>query len=209
MGGASIVSRRVRPRRRGQATVEFAFVAPLFFLCFFAVIDAALWAIQTSASVSAAEQATRLAAAAATTPESPDTPSPAVLLAAVRAQLQHALFGTTVVAWCDPAGGPCPTPGTASGPGAAFARCPTSPDEVERYFGARTVAVCDETQPPAPACPAAPLPPTPRCGDPPTVTVRVIGFLASLVPPLTGLGWHAGEIPIDIVATSHALRFAA
>jgi hypothetical protein len=40
------------------------------------------------------------------------------------------------------------------------------------------------------------------------VTVRVIGFLASLVPPLSGLGWHAGEIPLDIVATTHALRFA-
>jgi hypothetical protein len=40
------------------------------------------------------------------------------------------------------------------------------------------------------------------------VTVRVIGFLASLVPPLSGLGWHAGEISLDIVATTHALRFA-
>jgi hypothetical protein len=41
------------------------------------------------------------------------------------------------------------------------------------------------------------------------VTVRVIGFLASLVPPLSGLGWHAGEIPIDVVATTHTLRFAS
>jgi Flp pilus assembly protein TadG len=74
-------------RRRGQATIEFAFVAPLFFLCFFAAIDAALWAIQTSASVSAAEQAARLAAAAANSPQSEDTPSPAVLFAATRNQL--------------------------------------------------------------------------------------------------------------------------
>lgn len=51
-------------RRPGQASIEFAFVAPLFFLCFFAALDSALWAIQTSASVSAAEQTARLAAAA-------------------------------------------------------------------------------------------------------------------------------------------------
>jgi hypothetical protein len=111
-----------------------------------------------------------------------------------------------VVAWCDPGGGPCPT-AAAAGSGGPFSRCPTSPEEVEQHFGARTVAVCDETSPPAAACPAPPAPATPRCGDPPTVTVRVIGFLASLVPPLSGLGWHAGEIPIDIVATTHTLRF--
>jgi TadE-like protein len=201
---------RIRGRvggRRGQATIEFAFVAPLFFLCFFAAIDAGLWAIQTSASVSAAEQGARLAAAAANSPQSEDTPSPGVLFGAVRNQLQQAMFGTSVVAWCDPAGGACPTPSVAGATG-PFARCPKSPDQVEQRFGARTVAVCDETSAPAPPCPAPPLPPTPRCGDPPTVTVHVIGFLASLVPPLSGLGWHAGEIPIDIVATTHTLRFA-
>lgn len=206
MGGGQRRHRHRGARRVGQATVEFAFVAPLFFLCFFAAIDAALWALQTSASVSAAEQAARLAAAAASSPQSEDTPSPAVLLGAVRAQLQQALFGTTVVAWCHPAGGPCPAP---AGAVAVFAHCPTGPDEVEQHFGARTVAICDDTSPASVPCPAAPLPPTPRCGDPPTVTVHVIGFLASLVPPLSGLGWHAGEIPIDIVATTHTLRFAA
>lgn len=203
MGGEVEPRRRAAGRSRAQATVEFAFVAPLFFLCFFAAIDAALWAVQTSASVSAAERATRLAAAAAVTPESQDTPSPAVLFASIRSQLQTAMFGTRVVAWCDPAGGPCPTPVTG-----VFAHCPTSPDQVEQHFGARTVAVCDDTSGPAPPCPQAPEPPPPRCGDPPTVTVHVIGFLASLVPPMSGLGWHGGEIPIDIVATTHALRFA-
>jgi hypothetical protein len=205
MGGRG--SPRRAAGRRAQATIEFAFVAPLFFLCFFAALDAGLWAIQMSASVSAAEQAARLAAAAATSPQSEETPSPQVLFSAIRNQLGQAMFGTRVVAWCDPAGGPCPTPAvsTAAGP---FARCPVSPDDVEQHFGARTVAVCDETSAPAPACPAPPLPATPRCGDPPTVTVRVIGFLASLVPPLSGLGWHAGEIPIDVVATTHTLRFA-
>jgi hypothetical protein len=205
MGGGGGIRRLAG--RRGQATVEFAFVAPLFFLCFFAAIDAGLWAIQTSASVSAAEQAARLAAAAANSAQSEQTPSPQVLFSAVRNQLRQAMFGTTVVAWCDPAAGSCATPAATSG-GGAFAHCPTSPDQVERQFGARTVAVCDETSAVAPACPPPPQPATPRCGDPPTVTVHVIGFLASLVPPLSGLGWHAGEIPIDIVATTHTLRFA-
>jgi TadE-like protein len=200
-----MVLRHRAPRRRGQATIEFAFVAPLFFLCFFAAVDAGLWAIQTSASVSAAEQGARLAASAASSPQSEETPSPAVLFAAIRTQLRQALFGTTVVPWCDPRGGPCPTAPGSDGP---FAHCPAVPGQVEQRFGPRTVAVCDDTAAPAPPCPAPPLPPTPRCGDPPTVTVHVIGFLASLVPPLSGFGWHAGEIPIDIVATTHALRFA-
>ncbi len=194
-------------RRHGQATLEFAFVAPLFFLCFFAAIDAGLWAIQTSASVSAAEQAARLAAAAATSPQSEETPSPGVLFAAVHQHLEQAMFGTRVVAWCDPAAVPCPTPAATGGHG-VFARCPTTPDQVEQRFGPRTVAVCDEASAPSAPCPAPPVPPTPRCGDPPTVTVHVIGFLASLVPPLSGLGWRAGEIPIDVAARTHTLRFA-
>jgi hypothetical protein len=203
-----MVLRHRATRHRAQATVEFAFVAPLFFLCFFAAVDAGLWAIQTSASVSAAEQGARLAASAASSPQSEETPSPAVLFGAIRAQLKDALFGTTVVAWCDPRGGACPSVPGAAGNGGPFAHCPTAPDQVEQRFGSRTVAVCDDTSVPAPACPAPPLPPTPRCGDPPIVTVHVIGFLASLVPPLSGFGWHAGEIPIDIVATTHTLRFA-
>jgi Flp pilus assembly protein TadG len=77
--------------------VEFAFVAPLFFLCFFAAVDAGLWAIQTSASVSAAEQGARLAASAASSPQSEETPSPAVLFDAICTQLKQALFGTAIV----------------------------------------------------------------------------------------------------------------
>lgn len=195
-------------RRRAQSTVEFAFVAPLFLLCFFAAVDAALWAVQTSASVSAAEQAVRLAAAASGNAGSEGTPSPPVLLDDVRHQLQQAMFGTTVVAWCDPRGGPCPSVSAPAAASVDFTTCPTTPREVEQHFGARTVAVCDATNPGAPPCPPPPLPPPPRCGDPPTVTVHVIGYLASLVPPLSGFGWHGGEIPIDIIATTHTLRFA-
>jgi TadE-like protein len=209
MGGERRSRSRAGSSGRAQATIEFAFVAPLFFLCFFAAIDAGLWAIQTSASVSAADQAARLAAAAAGTPQSQSTPTPRVLLAAVRSQLQNALFGTQVVAWCDPAAASCGPAPVTSAPQGDFARCPLDPEEVERHFGPRTVAVCDDTSATAPPCPPPPLPATPRCGDPPIVTVHVIGFLASLVPPLGGFGWHAGEIPIDVVATTHTLRFAS
>lgn len=204
MGGQR-PGRRLAHRRRGQTTLEFAFVAPLFFLCFFGSIDAALWAVQTGASVSAAEQATRLAAAAAGSPQSQSTPTPPVILEGIRTQLQQAMFGTTVKAWCDPRGGPCPTP--TDGARSPFSHCPTTPADVEQRLGARVVAVCVDTSPSAPACPSPPTPPTPRCDDPPTVTVHVIGYLASLVPPMFGLGWHAGEIPVDIVATTHTLRF--
>ncbi|MEO8899787.1 MAG: TadE family protein [Candidatus Dormibacter sp.] len=209
MGGERRRWRRAGSAARAQATIEFAFVAPLFFLCFFAAIDAGLWAIQMSASVSAAEQAARLAAAAAGTPQSQVTPPATVLLTAVRGQLQSALFGTHVVAWCAPATAACPSPYTATTPMGDFAHCPIDPQEVERHFGPRTVAVCDDTSTAQPSCPSPPLPPTPRCGDPPIVTVHVIGYLASLVPPLSGFGWHAGEIPIDVVATTHTLRFAS
>ena len=108
MGGGG--SRRRTAGGRGQATIEFAFVAPLFFLCFFAAIDAGLWAIQTSASVSAAEQALRLAAAAANSPQSEDTPSPQVLFGAIRTQLQQAMFGTTAIASCPAADSPACDP---------------------------------------------------------------------------------------------------
>lgn len=206
MGGARRARHGGNLAALAQTTVEFAFVAPLFFLCFFAAVDSGLWAIQTSASVSAADQAARLAAAAAGSPQSEDTPTPAVLLAAVRTQLQSALFGTRVVAWCAPDDRGCATTRHASG--SPFARCPGAAEQVEQQLGPRTVAVCVDTSPPAAPCPAAPLPPLPRCGDPPTVTVHVIGFLASLVPPLSGFGWHTGEIPIDVSATTHTLRFA-
>jgi hypothetical protein len=205
MGGARRARRRWGGFARAQTTVEFAFVAPLFFICFFAAIDAGLWAVQTSASVSAADQAARMAAAAAGNPQSQETPSAGVLLASVRTQLQSALFGTRVAAWCETAAGTC----ASSSPSltSPFAHCPSSADGVERELGPRTVVVCVDTNTPPPPCPPPPAAPLPRCGDPPTVTVHVIGFLASLVPPFSGFGWHAGEIPIDVVATTHTLRF--
>lgn len=183
-----------------------ALVAPLFFLCLLGSIDAALWALQTSAAVSSVEQAARLAAAASGSPESDASPTPHQLLESVRSQLQQGLFATTVVAWCEP-GHPdvCPTAAGASG---LFARCPTDAAVVEARFGPRAVAICDQLSPPSPRCPPPPLPATPRCGDPPMVTVRVIGYSASLVPPLLGLGWRGGEIPMSIEATTHTLRFA-
>src|SRR5579863_9248496 len=170
-----------RGRRRGQTTLEFALVAPLFLACFFGAVDAALWAVQSGAAVSAAEQAARLAAAASGSPTSTTTPTSEQLVDGVRAQLEPALFGTRVVAWCSAGRGAC-VPGTGG--------CPSTPADVEAAFGPRTVAVCEVQGTAAPACPAPPLAPTPRCGDPPTVTVHVIGYLASLVPPISGFAWR-------------------
>lgn len=191
-----------RRRHRAQSTLEFALVAPLFLASFFAAVDAALWAVQEGATVSAAEQAVRLAAAASGSPTGTAPPSAATLVAGVRAQLQEALFGVAVVAWCEPASATC------EGPRAESGTCPRLPSEVEAVLGPRTVAICDVQSPPSPSCPVAPLPPPPRCGDPPTVTVHVIGHLASLVPPISAFGWGGGEIPIDVAATTHTLRFA-
>lgn len=222
--GASLTAARLRlgrPRRRigrrAQATIEFAFCFPLYLLVFFGSVDAALWSIQNGASVTAAEQAARLAAAVEVgncNPPSPcvinpaateTTPLAADITTSVRSNLQAALFGTTVRPWCQPTG-PIPISqlnGTNCLQVGAFATCPKTPDDVRTKFGDRVIVICVETNPPAGAgiFSGAPLP------DPPSVTAKVIGYLASLVPPAYGLGWHAGEIPIDIGARTHTQRF--
>jgi Flp pilus assembly protein TadG len=71
MGGGleGVVRLRRMPRaRRGQAIVEFAVILPLFLLCLIAALDAGLWAVQTSAEVSAVEQAAMIASSAGTSP---------------------------------------------------------------------------------------------------------------------------------------------
>ena len=185
-------------RRRGQATVEFAFVAPLFLLCFLATVDAALWAVETSAEVSAVQAGARLAAAAGVTPVGSAPPDARSVVAGVAPGLEQALFATTLIAWCDPHAT------------AACATCPSSPAEVEARYGPRVVALCvEDHDPPRCATPppgvAAPYPQ--YCMDTPTVTVRLIGNVASLVPPGFSLG-SGGEVATDIHATTHTLRFA-
>jgi len=202
-----------RRRRRGsaQATLEFAFSAPLLLLCLFATVDAAAWAVQHSAAVAAVEEGARLAASAAGSPLGQAPPNATQVTSSVRGRLQPALFATAVRPWCDAASCAASGAGRCSGADCRFAQCPSSPNEVQGVFGPRTVAVCVHEQSP-PGCIAAPSPSRPGdppyCGDSPTVTVRVIGYMASLVPPSFGLGWQAGEIPLDVVATTHALRFA-
>jgi len=183
--------RRCRRRTRAQATLEFAFAAPLFLLCFFATIDAALWAVQSSAVVSAVEEGARVAASAASTPAGQRAPSAQEVTAGVVGQLKSALFATSVRTWT--------------------AACPAAPGDVEAVFGPRVVAVCvHENAPPPCTTPprGVPAPYPLYCADSPTVSVRVVGFIASLVPPAFGLGWHGGEIPVDDGATTHTLRFA-
>lgn len=213
-----------RRRGRGQATLEFAFMLPLYLLVFFAAIDAGLWAIQTGASVTSAEVAARLAAsvqvctppacAAGPTintggPE--NAPLAADVTSGVRKQLQQAMFGTTIVPWCHELAGTAPadrTSATCKNTG-IYSRCPTTPPDVldsDVLGGAgspsvsnRTIAVCVEVDDPCAGVPG--------CSESPNVTVRIIGYLASLVPPALGIGWKAGQIPLDVGARIHAQRF--
>jgi TadE-like protein len=203
-GGEARPRRIPRARRRAQATLEFAVVIPLFLLCLIGAIDAGLWAVQTSAEVSAVEQAAMVAASAGTNPAAQTAPDARAVTAAVAGELRTALFGTEVVSWCAPA------PSGACRPD-ALQSCPSTPAEVQATEGPRVVVVCvSEQDPPACATPPPGVPsPYPRgCADSPMITVRVIGFVAALVPPGFGPGAVGFELPTDISATTHTLRFA-
>jgi len=180
--------------------LEFAVVAPLFFLCLFGAVDAGLWALETGAEVAAVQQAARDAASAAGSPLSEAAPNAAQLAGDIAPRLRQSLFATTIVPWCGV---------NAAGCGAAA--CPASPAEVQARFGPRVVAICVEQEAP-PACttppPGVASPFPPACGDSPIVTVRVIGYIAALVPPGLGIGAQGGEVPSDVVASTHVLRFA-
>ncbi len=193
-----------RAGRRAQATLEFAVVVPLFLLCLIGAIDAGLWAVQTSAEVSAVEQAAMVAASAGSNPAAQTAPDARAVTAAVSGELRAALFGTSIAGWCVPdATGSCQPAVTAS--------CPATPEAVQEAMGPRVVVVCVTEQDP-PACvappPGVPAPFPPKCKDSPLITVRVIGFVASFVPPGFGPGATGFELPTNISATTHTLRFA-
>ncbi|MGA8417994.1 MAG: TadE/TadG family type IV pilus assembly protein [Candidatus Dormiibacterota bacterium] len=207
MGGdfEGVVRSRRTPRgRRGQAIVEFAVILPLFLFCLIGALDAGLWAVQTSAEVSAVEQAAMIASSAGSSPVSETAPDARVVTAAISGRLRSALFGTAIDSWCaTDATGTCAPDSTQ--------HCPTTPAEVQAKEGPRVVVVCvSEADPPSCTAPPPGLtsPYPPGCADSPMVTVRVIGFVASLVPPGFGPGAGAFELPTDISATTHTLRFA-
>ncbi len=193
-----------RAGRRAQATLEFAVVVPLFLLCLIGAIDAGLWAVQTSAEVSAVEQAATVAASAGSNPAAQTAPDARAVTAAVSGELRAALFGTSIAGWCGPAAaGACQPDVTAS--------CPVTPEAVQEAMGPRVVVVCVTEQDP-PTCVAppqgVPAPFPPKCKDSPLITVRVIGFIASFVPPGFGPGATGFELPTNVSATTHTLRFA-
>jgi hypothetical protein len=190
--------------RRGQALIEFAVVLPLFLMCLIGALDAGLWAVQTSAEVSAVQSAAMIASSAGSSPTSETAPDARAVTSAIAGRLRSALFGTGIESWCTTdTRGAC-APDTTQ-------RCPSTPAQVQAADGPRVVVVCvTETDPPACTTPppgrAAPYPP--GCDDSPMITVRVIGFVASLVPPGFGPGAGGFELPTDISATTHTLRFA-
>jgi TadE-like protein len=192
---------RVR-RAVAQATLEFAVVAPLFLLCLLGAIDAGLWAMQNSAEVSAVEQATRDAASAGGSALTETPPDARTVTADIAQRLQQVLFATRVVAWCG---------GRAGGAGCVDAGCPDSPATVQETFGPRVVAVCVQQELPPP-CTAPPpgvtSPYPPYCDDSPMVSVRIVGYVAALVPPGFGFAAQGGELPTDIGASTHSLRFS-
>ncbi len=196
--------RRAHRHRRGQAMVEFAVVLPLFLFCLIGALDAGLWAVQSSAEVSAVEQAAMIASSAGSSPLSETAPDARTITAAISGRLRSAMFGTSIESWCtNDASGACAPDSTQ--------HCPSTPTEVQAADGPRVVVVCvSEADPPACTTPppgqAAPFPP--GCDDSPMITVRVIGFVASLVPPGFGPGARGFELPTDISATTHTLRFA-
>jgi TadE-like protein len=207
MGGESggvVRPRRVPRARGGQAIVEFAVILPLFLFCIIAALDAGLWAVQTSAEVSAVEQAAMIASSAGTSPLSVTAPDTRAVTAAISGRLRSALFATTIRSWCAPdASGGCAPDTTQT--------CPSTPAEVQAADGPRVVVVCaSEADPPActPPPPGVASPYPAGCGDSPTITVRVVGFVASFVPPGFGPGAGGFELPTDISATTHTLRFA-
>jgi Flp pilus assembly protein TadG len=207
MGGefGGVVRLRRKPRRRGgQALVEFALVLPLFLLCLIGALDAGLWAVQTSAEVSAVQEAAMIASSAGSSPVSETAPDARAVTAAISGRLHSALFGTSIESWCATvANGDC-APDTTQ-------QCPSTPAQVQAADGPRVVVVCvSETDPPV--CtkpPPGQVSPWPiGCDDSPMITVRVIGFVASLVPPGFGPGAGGFELPTNISATTHSLRFA-
>lgn len=163
-----------------------AIVAPLFFLVFFACIQAGLWSVETSAIVASQEDALRLASAAASNPSSTTAPSASTVLAAISPELRPALFGTRVVA-CN---APC-----------LGVTCATlTPQEVFTAYGPDVIAICVDT---LPGYYPGGLQP-----DPGLVHVDFVGYASAIVPPDFSLGWKTGMIPFDIGGVSHSQRFA-
>jgi hypothetical protein len=207
MGGEleGVVRLRRMPRASsGQAIVEFAVVLPLFLFCLIGALDAGLWAVQTSGETSAVEQAAMVASSAGSSPTSETAPDARAVMASISGRLRSVLFGTAIKSWCatDANGGCAPD---------SMQHCPSTPAEVQAADGPRVVVVCvSEADPPACVTPppgqVAPYPL--GCGDSPMITVRVVGFVASLVPPGFGPGAGGFELPTNISATTHTLRFA-
>jgi TadE-like protein len=196
--------RRTPSARGGQALLEFAVVLPLFLICLIGALDAGLWAVQTSAEVSAVQQAAMIASSAGSSPVSETAPDARAVTAAISGRLRSALFGTAIESWCaTEASGDCAPDSTQ--------QCPSTPAQVQAADGPRVVVVCvSESDPPACTTPppGQPAPWPIGCDDSPLITVRVIGFVASLVPPGFGPGAGGFELPTNISATTHTLRFA-
>lgn len=175
----NLVGRARRPRRRGQATVEFSLVFGLFLIALMAILDSWIWTIETDAADAAVEQGIGVAMSAQASATS-TTPALTDVYASVLPLLRQPMLGTSVEDWY--AAG-LATLRAEVGPGL----CPTA-DEVADYFqalgsgydGVGHVVVCAVED---------------GAGH---VTVAVTGYAVSFVPP--GLGpfnWRGWGLPIS------------
>ena len=172
-----------RRQFHGQTALEFALVAPLYFICIFTAIDAAIWSIESEGSISLAEQAARLAVSASSTANSETTPATATVLNLVKSHVSQALFATRIVTW--PSSLPCP-PGVSGG----YA----GPSEVASRYGPSTIALCITTS---------------SVSGSPIVKAEVVGYMSDFVPPMANLGWQWGGIPLDVGVVTHAIRYSS
>ncbi len=184
--------RRTPGTRGGQALVEFAVVLPLFLFCLIGALDAGLWAVQTSAEVSAVEQAAMVASSAGSSPTSETAPDARAVLASVSSRLRSALFGRRAKLVRDNASGDCAPdrprsgarrrPGRCSGRGWSDGWSWCASARPTRRRARRLTARTGH------------LRPYPRRlrRDSPMITVRVVGFVAS-VRAGRGFGPRAGR----------------
>ncbi len=162
-----------RAGSRGQATVEFALVAVLFFGLFFPIVDSGLWAIESDAAVGAAGRGTVIALGAAHDRGSLQT-AERLVFPAVSGPLHAAMMGTAVEDWFEV---------NSQARWTGFVGCPKPADVADRE-GVGHVIVCALND------------------GVDHVTVSVAGYARSFVPPVFGLARsRAWGLPVGETAT--------
>jgi len=173
-----------RDGRRGQGLVEFALVAPIFFLLIFGIIQYGIFSVQRAAFTFAVRNADRVASIHAKETNADDQVCAALLNSLKSAAGNPANLGTVTIFWADDA-----HINSAATDDVTYhdtGRC-TAPGGGFAYTGSLPLA----------ACPSGASPPSPSCTWPPPVRKAIdlpdpIGVTASynfkFIIPLFGHG---------------------